>query len=584
MGTAFDLWPASDSVGDRASFWVADIDAGEMRQVHAVCAAVSQHASMWVGKDSLLDTAALEAAAKTFDTLIYPTVRQVLGGTGLPQDGRIAILHTELSGATAYFARGNMQPTSTYRHSNERAMVVVNLAYVQPGDDAYLAVLAHELQHLARYLSDPTEDAWFNEGMSQLAEEVCGFERQERGASLLAHPDHPLLLWHADPTLTPRDYDAAYLFIRYLADQYGLPMVAQLAQHTARVTDSMDALFANRGGMDGVFADWLVTNLLNDPTVSEGEFAYEAVTGRVAPTPLGREPACVTDTVANYGADYWQVGFSSEAKLRVQFKGDTTVSLGPGKERRGEHVWWSQRGDGIHTWLESSIDLRNLVTATLAYKLWFDIESGWDYAYLRVSIDDGATWDLLRAPTSSAYDPLGYALGPAYTGSSGCAPTEDGDCQPRWLSERLALDPYCGQKVHLRWDYVTDEAVTGAGMFVGETTLIGMTPDHVLLTETINPASDSVPAANARMAWETNGFVRTTPDVPQNWRLIVVEMGQDPRVHQIPVGPDGKATWSLMADATPNEEAERRVVIIVAATNRLSDNRSTYRLSVEQLP
>ena len=578
--TAFDPWLASERVGDHASFWVTDLQAGRMRQIRAVCVATGRYASMWFDEELAYDTATIEAAAHSFDTLTYPTVRQVLGGTALPSDGRVAILHTELTAGTAYFARANLQSDGVYPHSNERAMLVINLAHVQPGDEAYPAVLAHELQHLAHYVGDPTEDAWFSEGISQLAEDLCGCQLPERGASLLAHPDHPLLRWHADPTLARRDYAAAYLFVRYLADRFGLVTIAELAQHPRRAVDSIDALLAWDGGMDGVFANWLVANLLTDSPASAGEFAYERVSGHVTPTPLNTSATdVVTDTVANYGADYWSVDLTNATQVRIGFEGDAYVSLGPAEARQDQQVWWSQRGDGIHTWLDSTVDLRGLVTATLEQQLWFDIESGWDYGYLRVSADDGATWDLLEPATTSTYDPLGYAMGPAYTGSSGCAP-DDHQCEPRWTVERVLLDRYCGQEVFLRRDYITDEAVTGDGMFVGKMSLTGMTHDRVLLTEAL--AAGDAPTA-CRMAWQTGGFARTTTLVPQSWLLLVVEMGPEVEIHQVPVGQDGKATWAFAAK-TLSTGNRHELVVIVAATHRLSDDRPTYRLSVDKLP
>ena len=578
--TAFDPWLASERVGDHASFWVADLQAGRMRRIRAVCVAVGRHASMWFDEGLDTDAATIEAAAHSFDTLIYPTVRQVLGGTALPPDGRVAIVHTELTAGIAYFARANLQPDGVYAHSNERAMLVINPAHVQPGDDAYPAVLAHELQHLAHNVGDPTEDAWFSEGMSQLAEDLCGCARPERAASLLAHPDHPLLRWHADPALAQHDYAAAYLFVRYLADRFGLATIAELAQHHHRAVDSIDALLAWDGGMDGVFADWLMANLLNDSPASAGEFAYETVSGHVTPTPLNPSATnVVTDTVANYGADYWSVDLANATQVRIGFEGDAYVSLGPAEARQDQRVWWSQRGDGIHTWLEATVDLRGLVTATLEQQLWFDIESGWDYGYLRVSTDDGATWDLLPTAATSPYDPLGYAMGPGYTGSSGCAPDDD-QCEPRWTVERVVLDPYCGQEVCLRRDYITDEAVTGDGMFVGKMSLTGMTHDRVLLSEAL--AAGNAPTS-PRMSSKADGFVQTTTLVPQSWLLLVVEMGQEVDVHQIPVGPDGKATWALAAE-TLSTGNTHELVVIVAATHRLSDDRPTYRLSVDKLP
>lgn len=577
--SAFDPWHTPERVGDRTPFWVANVDTEAMRTVWSECVALGRHASMWVEKGWEVDAEALDTSTQVFDTLIYPVVREVLGGSALPEDGQIAVLHAGLLGATGYFARGNLQPPHAYAHSNTRAMILVNLHHVEPGSDTYLGVLAHELQHLAHYVGDPTEDAWFNEGVSMLAEDVCGFRLQERGTQLFAEPDHPLLLWHDDPVLSARDYDAAYLFIRYIADRFGLDTVAQLVQHPDHAAYSIDTLLSSQGGMDDIFADWLVANLLNDPFLADGRYGYQIVTGQVTPSALGPLPAVITSTVANYGADYWELGALGAGSLRVRFAGDATALVGPQDNPSGERVWWSRRGDGVHTWLEGYVDLRDLVTGTLEYALWFDIEPGWDYGYLRISKDAGATWELLEAAASSRYDPLGYAFGPAYTGRSGCALDADADCAPHWIRECLVLDDYCGHEVLLRWDYLTDEAVTGAGLFLDKLAVAGMTKKGAFVYVTAAEACDPQHQPAVRMDWSAHGFLQVPLELAQRWNLIVVQTGGgEVAVSHVPVGNDGEAEWSF--EAVP---AAERIVVIVAATNRLTATRPSYRLTVEQL-
>ena len=575
----FDPWLTTEQPGDRTSFWIADVDTGTMREVKVECVALGQHLGVWIEDGWEIAPEAVAAAIDTWDTVIYPTMRQVLGGSALPADGRVAVVHAGFSGASAYVSRASLLPTSVYAHSNQRAMIAVNLHHVQPGTGPYLGVLAHELRHLAHLVQDPSEDAWFNEGVSTLAEDVTGLATVQRGSQLLAQPDHPLLIWHDDPAVGARDYDSSYLFLRYLADRFGLQSVAEIDQDDDHAPASIDRLLAAEGGMDGIFADWLVANLLDDPATAGGRYGYHSRLGAtVAPVPLTSPPAAVADTVANYGGDYWELDLTQGDGIQIRFEGDAAISIGPEQSPSGERVWWSRRGDGVHTWLQLYVDLRGMATATLAYQLWHDLEPGWDYAYLRVSQDAGQTWHLLGTDATSTHDPLGYAYGPAYTGRSGCDATGDAACQSRWLAESVALDAYAGAELLVRWDYMTDEAVHGAGLFLDEVAVSGETADGRAIQVTAKEAMDPHTDAPIRMDWSADGFTHTPVEIAQSWRLIVVEQTDRTRVQHLPVGRDGSAVWSL-------EEApsDGRFVIVVAATNRHTATRPSYRLIVEQL-
>ncbi|MEZ4517580.1 MAG: immune inhibitor A [Chloroflexota bacterium] len=75
------------------------------------------------------------------------------------------------------------------------------------------------------------------------------------------------------------------------------------------------------------------------------------------------------------------------------------------------------------------------------------MEPGWDYAYLTVSADNGATWKVLRGTADTAGQ-----YGPAWNGQSN--PDETG--RNGWLTESVSLAEYTGQVVQLRFDVLTD--------------------------------------------------------------------------------------------------------------------------------
>jgi immune inhibitor A len=98
---------------------------------------------------------------------------------------------------------------------------------------------------------------------------------------------------------------------------------------------------------------------------------------------------------------------------------------------------------------------------------WYDIEPGWDFGFVQVSADGGATWTSLNLPgTTSAHDPSAMdqivANLPGFTGASG-----------GWAMKTADLSAYAGQQIQLRFRYMTDWGTTGAGFYVDDITVTG---------------------------------------------------------------------------------------------------------------
>jgi hypothetical protein len=88
--------------------------------------------------------------------------------------------------------------------------------------------------------------------------------------------------------------------------------------------------------------------------------------------------------------------------------------------------------------------------------LWYDIEGGWDYAFLEVSTD-GFYWQPIIGSITTVIDPNGNNPGHGITGSSG------GWIQASWL-----LMAYLGQDIRIRFAYNTDGSVLGEGLYVDQ--------------------------------------------------------------------------------------------------------------------
>ena len=154
----------------------------------------------------------------------------VLPGNTLP--GRIAVIHGSFPGLGGYFNGGDVFPRAVRAHSNERVGLYMNDD--QPIDsEVYLAVLAHELQHLVHWLADPTESAWVQEGFSELAARSLGYD------------GIPFFYYRRQPEVSIRDwppldenplpnYAGAALFSVYLAERLGVQTASQRSRQSRR--------------------------------------------------------------------------------------------------------------------------------------------------------------------------------------------------------------------------------------------------------------------------------------------------------------------------------------------------------------
>ena len=150
--------------------------------------------------------------------------------------------------------------------------------------------------------------------------------------------------------------------------------------------------------------------------------------------------------------------------------------------------WWSTGGDGLNRWLEREFDLTNVTVATLSYYAKYEIEYGWDFAYLEVSINNGTSWTQVNASGMTTYRDGGAYVGvpgaPAYTGQA-----------TNWTYETANLTPYAGNVIKLRWRYVTDSFVMETGLLVDDIKI-----DSIGFFDDISQGNTG---------WTTNGWVTT---------------------------------------------------------------------------
>ena len=119
---------------------------------------------------------------------------------------------------------------------------------------------------------------------------------------------------------------------------------------------------------------------------------------------------------------------------------DEGLPMAETRPTSGVAAWWTGRGDLFTSTLTRSLDLTGLARPILTAKLWYDIETGYDYLYPEYSLDDGLTW---------------ASAAPAISGSS----------HGRWATVRYSLP---AESMLFRFRYETDFTLHYAGAFIDD--------------------------------------------------------------------------------------------------------------------
>lgn len=511
-GPSLAALPAA--VGRVDGFWVMSPGQRSFREVSAGLRLISESAYWYVEQGLPADDAALRQSAALFDQRIYPLVRRYFGAELLPGidgDPRITILLADLADTPAYYSSADEYPRQVLPRSNEREMLYLNLRLLQPGTPAFAATLAHELQHLIHWHSNPEQETWVDEGSAELATALVGisspgiraFERQ---------PDTQLTAWSVETGQSAAHYQAAYLFMRYFLERYLVPDDLQiLLARQARGPETFDQFLAERTlgtSFDDVFKDWAVANFLDELFPEGGRFGYRGLQVRAELTgALGVDSGVYRGQVHQYGTDFIELtGDGGDAD--VLFQGTSRVPLTDTQPRSGAHVWWSNRGDNVDSRLTRAFDLRGVGAPHLRFQLWHEMERDFDYGYVLVSTDQGQTWTSLCTSGAHVDDPTGNNLGCGFSGDSG------GGDDPTWVVEEMDLSAFAGQEVLVRFEYVTDQAYNARG---------------ILLDDIAIPELGYLDDAESDAGWQSEGFIRSTESLGQTYSVRLL-LSRGPRV------------------------------------------------------
>jgi hypothetical protein len=566
------LAPIPYSVGDRTSFWVLNLGSAQSFQISATLRYIGPHLYMWVQDGVSVAEESLEQSGQTFEESLYPTVRRYFGSEwspGIDNDVRLTVLNAQFSGASGYFSSSDQYPPTVVPTSNGRDMVYINVDSMQLGTSSYDATLAHELQHMVHWFADPNEDSWVSEGLSELAEHLCGYSKDGRIRVFAANPDIQLTDWETDSGQVTAHYAASFLFMAYFAERFGPDWTRDLVANEQNGSAGFDSVLRAHGtalSFADVFADWAIANYLDGESrnTEVAPYLYQGLDIQVQPERVvSTYPDQGDGSVNQYGADYIELGPSAQ-DLRLEFHGEATTRLVPNTAHSGRYEWWSNHGDNSDMTLTRAFDLRGLSAATLQAWLWYDIEDGWDYAHIEASADGGETWQILPGQYTTTRNPSSQSYGPGYTGRSGDY-SRDASGAAQWIEETVDLSPFAGQPVLIRFEYITDDAVNHSGLCVDDIRI-----PQLRYTYDVEQGDDG---------WVAQGFVRTDNALPQHYLVQVIRLGENASVKRLWVeGEDGAALTIPRFDG----DAGRNILVISAVT-RFSYEPARYQYQIRPI-
>jgi hypothetical protein len=187
---------------------------------------------------------------------------------------------------------------------------------------------------------------------------------------------------------------------------------------------------------------------------------------------------------------------------------------------------------------------------TLSFNTWYDLEKDYDYLYLEVS-EDGEHWQIITTPSGTGENPTGGSYGWGYNGKTN-----------GWIQENVDLSQYAGKKVQVRFEYVTDAAVTGEGFLLDDVSV-----------DAVNYKSDF---ETDNGGWAAEGFSRVQNIIPQTYRLTLIKKDSNGITVQA-IEPSADQVAEIPLSLKNGDEA----TLIVTGTTRYTRKNTAYQIEIK---
>lgn len=554
------------TVGTTQKFWLINADTNNNFQIDATLLYITPLTYFWAEKGVDVNEKDMKALMDEFDKKIIPTDREFFGSEwtpGVDNDPHIYVLYAGNLGSNigGYYSSSDEYNPVVRQYSNGHEAYVLTSS--QPlGDQYAYSTLAHEFVHMIQWPTDRNDVSWINEGFAELGAFLNGYDVGGADWAYVQTPDLQLNDWATnDSPDFGLHYGQSFLYLTYFLDRFGekatKALTANPENDLASVDDTLRTLNATdpqTGRVitaDDVFMDWAAALYLKDGNVGDGRYTYHNysdVPQTSATETITKCPqAPITHDVHQYGIDYINISCAGDHTLT--FTGSTAIHMLPVDPNSGLYVFATNLGNESDMTLTREFDFTNVSgPVAFSFSTWYDLEKDYDYLFLEVS-EDGEHWQIITTPSGTGDNPSGNSYGWGYNGKTN-----------HWIREDVDLSQYAGKKVQLRFEYVTDAAVTGEGFLLDDVSV-----------DAVNYKSDF---ESDDGGWIAAGFLRVQNIIPQNFRLLLITKGADTSVQTIELSSDQTATVPL--SLKDGEEA----TLIVTGTTRYTRKNTTYQIEI----
>ncbi len=567
VATHLETPPVEYTIGDRLDFYKLD---GDNNSIHTVATLryATENVYFWAEEDLQLEKRDVKTLVDIFANEIYPTNHAFFGTENIPgvdNDPHLYILYARGLGDSlaGYFSSEDIVLPEAVDYANGHEMFVINADEDALTDSYTLSTMAHEMQHLILGYRDPNEELWLNEGFSELATLINGYDAGGFDYSFTLQPDMQLNNWSSDPDLNDLNYGASYMYTTYLLGRFGSDFTRALVADPLNGFTSIDHLFESREikGEDGspysadeLFRDWTLANFINDPNMADGRYYYseypEVPTINDTEWLANCRGEMTYGSVNQYGTDYYTIGCSLPYTLN--FTGWPTVNILPDNGENQTYFMWSNRADFSDMTLTKEFDFAGINDSiVMQFDTWHDLESDFDYTYLLISVD-GVNWQMLNAGACETYN--------TYKGSYDCG---FNGATSGWQPEEIDLSAYAGQRIFVRFESVSDSGISNEGFAI----------DNIRIP-VINYAEDF---ESGDGGWVGMGYSRIQNSVSQTFLVSLITSDPNNPVQKYLVNADEE----LILQIDPNCY-ESNPVLVISGNSRFTRQLAEYTITLSE--
>jgi hypothetical protein len=328
-------------------------------------------------------------------------------------------------------------------------------------------VFAHEYQHLLEHHEDPDEVDWLDEGLAEWARSLTGYADPDRPVSEIGYdrhtqcflgnvpdleggPENSLTLW-GDAAEPNCDYGAVYSFMEYVHRRFGTRAMTALHRGDANGLAGLQEALGRRANAQEVLHDWAAS--LARSINWDTPHAY----GVPGAAPNGADFVRLRDADGAYlrARDVSRLTFDGASAIPGRPVEWTVDAAPPGG---GAPALYTGAGNNLDRTIVRPLSVP-AAGAELAFEAQWNVEEdptgGWDFTFVQVSTDGGATYRSVACTTSRSdasphARPVMHENLPGYTAYSG-----------GWRSERCDLSVFAGRSILIAFRHLTDGSIPG---------------------------------------------------------------------------------------------------------------------------